>query len=109
MTSLVGGGPTATGTAGAPFGSGPFVATHGLPATDFTGTVEEVDVEEVDEVDDVVVVLLFPPKLIAPAERTTITAITKTATAPLRMPRRRCAFRARAAAAEVRYLVRASR
>src|SRR5437899_1205485 len=34
MTSAFGGGPTCTGTAGAPFGNVPFVFTHGLPAAD---------------------------------------------------------------------------
>src|SRR5262252_6500696 len=34
VTSLSGGGPTGTGTFGAPFGKGPFIATHGLPFAD---------------------------------------------------------------------------
>ncbi len=34
LTSSVGGGPTATGTCGAPAGSGSATATHGLPAAD---------------------------------------------------------------------------
>ena len=34
VTSLVGGGPGKYGTLGAPLGSLPFIATHGLPLAD---------------------------------------------------------------------------
>lgn len=45
MTKVVGAGPTTTSTAGAPVGSGPTVATHGLPAADSGGgSVDGVDV-----------------------------------------------------------------
>src|SRR4051812_8804677 len=39
MTSAFGGGPTCTGTAGAPLGSVPFIFTHGLPAADVSVAV----------------------------------------------------------------------
>ena len=54
LTRAVGGGPTFTGTAGAPAGSGSETATHGLPAADAAAA---------DDVGEVPSELVDPPEL----------------------------------------------
>jgi hypothetical protein len=89
ITNVVGGGPVCTGTAGAPGGSAPVVATHGLPAADFSGAAVVDDVDDVDEVEDVVVDEVFLESRFGLNRTITITTTMAPATTPLMMPRRR--------------------
>ena len=93
ITSFVGGGPICTGTAGAPFGSGPFVATHGLPATDFSGAAVVVDAGVVVDVEDVGAVVVEAASFEnspGPRRTITITTMIATTTEPATMLFRRC-------------------
>ena len=88
FTSFFGGGPTVTGTAGAPAGSGPDTATHGLSATD-PGAV--VVVEEVELVSLGVVVLLAAGlPLLLVARETSTTPIPTASTTPTATRMIRC-------------------
>ena len=103
LTRSVGGGPTFTGTSGAPAGSGSLTATHGLPAADGrAGAVVSVvdDTSEAFGFTVVVVDELLPPpvKAAAPTMAITRTPSPRAAPSRLRFLRRRAASMAAALA-----------
>ena len=100
LTSVVGGGPTLTGTAGAPWGSGSVTATHGLPAADPAAGVESDVGGAVVEDDDFAFLLLpeLPARAKPPSRATITTMVTPPAISRFRRARARAAAAAASAA-----------